>query len=148
MPYLDTTYLAAYLAQRLGRAVHNLELRALDTAPLAATADRGDLKAYGYGQPILVRYQIDGVEQRAVLRTMAANPFGHEYRADRAAGLLLSYDTFNDLPRHVGARDIGVLLPDGQLASLREGSEFFLLTDYAVGALYANDLQRLRAPIV
>ena len=48
-----------------------------------------------------------------------------ECRADRAAGMLLSYDTFKDLPRHVCARDIGVLLPDGQLVSLREGGEFF-----------------------
>ena len=144
MPYLETTHIAAYLAQQLGQTVQNLELQALDTAPIAASCEPGDLKVYGYGQPILIRYQIDGVEQRAVLRTMAANPFGHERRADRAAGLLLSYDTFNDLPRHVCARDIGVLLPDGQLVSLREGGEFFLLTDYAEGALYAHDLQRLR----
>jgi hypothetical protein len=60
------------------------------------------------------------------------------------AGLLLSYDTFNDLPRHVRTRDVGVLLPDGQLASLQQGGEFFLLTDDVEGALYAGDLQRLR----
>ena len=37
-----------------------------------------------------------------------------------------------------------MLLPDGQLASLHQGGEFFLLTDYVAGTLYADDLARLR----
>ncbi len=73
-----------------------------------------------------------------------AQPFGHEYRADRAAGLLLGYDTFNDLPQHVRALDIGALRSGGQLTSLGDSGEFFLLTDYVEGTLYADDLQRLR----
>ena len=141
---LDKAHIGAYLAHRLGRAVQVLELQALDTAADAASGNRGDLKVYGYGHPIMIRYQINGIERRAVLRTMASNPFGHERRADRAAGLLLSYDTFNDLPRHVRALDIGVLLPDGQLESLHAGDEFFLLTDYVEGTPYADDLARLR----
>jgi hypothetical protein len=144
MPYLDTAHISAYLAGREGQPVRDLELRALGAAPLAANTRRQELKVYGYGQPILLRYRVDGGERRAVLRTMAANSFGHEHRADRAAGLLLSYETFNTLPRHVCARDVGVLLPDGRLASLGDGGEFFLLTDYADGALYADDLQQLR----
>jgi aminoglycoside phosphotransferase (APT) family kinase protein len=75
---------------------------------------------------------------------MAPGPYGHEWRADRAAALLQSYDTFNDLPRHVRALDVGMLQPDGHLLSLGAGEEFFLLTDYADGRLYAEDLQRLR----
>src|SRR6476661_3940358 len=115
---LDKAHIGAYLAHRLGRAVQVLELQALDTSADAASGNRGDLKVYGYGHPILIHYQINGIERRAVLRTMASNPFGHERRADRAAGLLLSYDTFNDLERHVRALDLGVLRADGQLASL------------------------------
>jgi aminoglycoside phosphotransferase (APT) family kinase protein len=83
-------------------------------------------------------------ERRVVLRTMGASPFGHERRADRAANLVLSYDSFNDLPRHVRALDVGMLQPDGQFVSLGDGDEFFLLTDYLEGALYGDDLQRLR----
>ena len=130
----------AYLAARLGLAVELLSLEPLGPMPGGATHD---LKTYGYGQPLLIRYRADGAERRAVLRTMAANPFGHERRADRAAGMLLNYDTFNDLPRHVRALDVGVLLPDGGLLSLGQGGEFFLLTDYVPGELYAADLQRL-----
>jgi tRNA C32,U32 (ribose-2'-O)-methylase TrmJ len=58
------------------------------------------VKTYGYGQPVLVQYRAASHERTAVLRTMAAS-------------LLLSYDTFNDLPRHVRAVDVGVLQPDG-----------------------------------
>jgi hypothetical protein len=143
---LDRSQVEAYLTHKLGRAVQVLTLTPLDAqAPAAAdvSATRS-VKAYGYGQPILVQYRIAGQEHAAVLRTMAASPFGHERRADRAANMLLSYDTFNDLPRHVRAVDVGVLQPDGRLLSLGEGSEFFLLTDFVAGAPYAQDLQRLR----
>jgi aminoglycoside phosphotransferase (APT) family kinase protein len=141
---LDTTHVEAYLTRRLGRAVQVLAMQALDDETKEAGGEQRELKTYGYGQPVLVRYRIDGITRRAVLRTMAASPFGHERRADRAAEMLLSYDTFNDLPRHVRALDVGALRPDGQLASLNEVGEFFLLTDYVEGALYADDLQRLR----
>src|SRR5689334_1327289 len=103
---LDSAHIEAYMTCQLGQAVKILELQALDTGASAASSKHDILKAYGYGHPVLVRYQIDGIERRAVLRTIAANPLGHERRADRAAALLLSYDTFNDLPRHVRALDI------------------------------------------
>jgi aminoglycoside phosphotransferase (APT) family kinase protein len=119
-------------------------MQALDDEPGAAADAHAQLKTYGYGHPVLIRYRVGDLERRSVLRTMAPNAFGHERRADRAAGLLLSYDTFNDLPQHVRALDIGLLRDDGQLASLGQGEEFFLLTDYASGALYAEDLQHLR----
>jgi aminoglycoside phosphotransferase (APT) family kinase protein len=141
---LELAHVEAYLAQRLGRAVEVLGIRALSSPTPAIDDDQQPLKCYGYGQPVLIRYRADGAERRAVLRTMAPNPFGHERRSDRAAGLLLSYDTFNDVPRHVRALDIGVLRPDGQLASIGDSGEFFLLTDYVDGTLYADDLQRLR----
>ncbi len=141
---LDISDVETYLAHRLGRPVRVLAMQTLGDDPKVASSELRRLKTYGYGQPVLIRYRIDGTEHRAVLRTMASNPFGHERRADRAASLLLSYDTFNDLPRHVRALDVGVLQPDGKLTSIGEGGEFFLLTDYVAGTLYANDLQRLR----
>lgn len=144
---LDPIHVTSYLRERFG-PVSRVELAALgsDTPADAPAGERDQpLKTYGYGQPILIRYRLDGREQRAVLRTMAANPFGHERRADRAAGLLSNYDSFNDLPRHVRALDVGAITPDGQLASLGQGEEFFLLTEYVPGQLYAEDLQRLCA---
>lgn len=142
---LDCSAVAAYLSRRLGAPVEDVRLTPLgadeaEGAPPQPQAER--LKLQGYGLPVLVRYRLGGREARAVLRTMAPNPFGHERRADRAAGMILSYDSFNDLPRHVRALDVGALSPDGQLTSLGAG-EIFLLTDYAPGSLYAGDLRRL-----
>ena len=91
--------LEAYLAQRFGSTVQLVALQplgddAISVVTASASVDRR-LKTYGYGQPLLVRYRIAGEERSAVFQTVAANPFGHERRADRAANLLLSYDTFS-----------------------------------------------------
>jgi aminoglycoside phosphotransferase (APT) family kinase protein len=142
---LDRASVEAYLTQRFKSKTQILSMQALGDDASAADHAHVQLKTYGYGKPVLIHYRVGDRERRAVLRTMAPNAFGHERRADRAAGLLLSYDTFNDLERHVRALDLGVLRADGQLASLDPGDEFFLLTDYATGVLYAEDLKRVCA---
>ncbi|RME46111.1 MAG: aminoglycoside phosphotransferase family protein [Chloroflexi bacterium] len=145
---IDPSEVEAYLTHLFGTDVQVLALEPIGDSGTAAVTKtdgrRRPLKMYGYGQPVLIHYQVAGQEHRAVLRTMAPSPFGHEYRADRAAGLLLSYDTFNNLPRHVHALDVGVLISGHRPLSLRHGGEFFLLTDYVEGELYARDMERLR----
>jgi len=142
----NPAHIAAYLTDRLGAAVQVLALTSLGAGEESAAADGKprSVKTYGYGQPLLVQYRVGNQERQAVLRTMQADQFGHEQRSDRAASMLLSYDIFNTLPRHVRALDVGVLLPDGRPKSLGDGGEFFLLTDYVTGQLYAQDMQRLR----
>ncbi len=153
----DTGQLEAYLSQLHGRPVTVLEMMGLSdkaiSAPTTDTdggeADRRSLKVFGYGRPVLIRYRVDGQEQRVVLHTAAADHFGHETRADRAAALLLCYDTFNRLPRHVPALDVGAFLhptPDASpsLHSLGAAGEFFLLSPFVHGQAYAQDLVRLR----
>jgi hypothetical protein len=141
----NQSQIAAYLSEYCGCSIELLAVTPLDgsAASTGSAATETRLKAYGYGKPLLLRYRIAGVEHQDVLRTMAQNPFGHERRADRAANLILSYDSFNTLPRHVRARDLGLIGAEGQLHSLPPGEEFFLLTDYAPGRLYATELQRL-----
>jgi aminoglycoside phosphotransferase (APT) family kinase protein len=143
---LDPSHIEAYLTERLGR-----EARLLELAPLGGEAgasmgknDRKALKSFGYGAPVLLRYEVEGQERRAVLSTVSPNSFGHEYRSDRAANQILSFDTFNELPAHARTRDLGVILPDGGLRSIGDGGEFFLLTEYLEGRPYALDLLRLR----
>ncbi|MGQ4808063.1 hypothetical protein NKDENANG_01430 [Candidatus Entotheonellaceae bacterium PAL068K] len=147
-----------YLTRLLGKDVQVLALESLTDCQGTTVLEDGTsrralrqsstpaLKKYGYGQPVLVHYRVASDERRAVLRTMASTPFGFERRADRAASVMLSYDTFNDLPRHTRALDIGVLTPDLHLRSLSlgTGDEFFVLTDYVEGDAYVRDLQRLQ----
>jgi len=111
-------------------------------------ADRGEedqeqLKDFGYGIPLLIAFDCNGARAEVVLHTMPGDRFGHERRSDRARSLLLDYDTFNDLPRHVAAVDVGAFAPNGELLSLGRADEFFLLTRYAAGRPYVRDLQRI-----
>ncbi len=102
-------------------------------------------KHIGYGEPALVRYRTGGREKRAVLHTMAPNWFGHDRRSDRAALVLLAADTYAEIPRHTRVLDVGAFDGRGELVSLAGDGEFYLLTEYAEGGLYARDLRDLEA---
>jgi hypothetical protein len=160
---LTSLQLEEYLAHYHQAPVQVLDVQALGDKQVPAMGMQGEgmrsLKAFGYGRPLLIHYLHGAGEERVVLHTAPANQFGHENRADRAAGLLLSYDTFNSLPRHVAALDVGLFvekLPDypspaagtaaaaDRMLSLAGGGEFFLLSRYVEGDPYAQDLQRLR----
>jgi hypothetical protein len=114
--------------------------------PLAPDAAGGeeDEKALGYGEPLRVTLrEADGSRRVLVFRTQAPNEFGHDRRADRFEGALLAYDTFARIPSHVRAVDVGALAADGRLVSLRAAGEPYLVTEWAPGALYAEDLRRV-----
>jgi hypothetical protein len=104
-----------------------------------------DVKGYGYGVPLRVDFQLNGLEHRvAVLHTMTPGPFGHEHMADRAQELLWEHRAFNRLPRHVRSLDVCGFEPGGQLISVGKVEEFCLLTEYVSGESYSHDLERLR----
>ena len=102
-------------------------------------------KAAGYGQPLklLVR-EASGTERKLVYHTATANQFGHERRADRAAEMLVAFDTMGDIPLHVRPLDVGAIRRDGSdLISLAEAGEFYLLTEWAEGHVYADELRAI-----
>lgn len=114
------------------------DARVISLTPLGGDT-RSGLKGYGYGRPLHIIFDAAGARHQRVLRTMSPDPFAHDRRADRADVLLLAYDTFNTIPRHIRALDVGAFTREGKLVSMAEG-EVFLLTDYVDGALYADDL--------
>lgn len=121
--------------------------RLLSVEPLAPDTGAGATgKAAGYGEPLRVRLRDAGGEERQlVFRTAGCNEFGHDRRADRWEETLLAFDTFGTIPGHVRALDVGAVLPGGRLVSLREAGEAWLLTTWAEGTLYADDLRRVAA---
>ena len=128
-----------YLASFYGGAIELHTVRKLKEA----TDDK--LKEFGYGNPLFIEFShIDQTGQnrheQVVLHTMAPERFGHERRADRAYNLLLEYDTFNKLPRHAPSVDVGALTKSGGFISLGEAGEFFHLSQFVPGTLYAHDL--------
>lgn len=146
---LEQAAIERYLARLHGGGVQIESLSELNRA----TTGAGALKAFGYGRPLRVAYRVSitdrfglvHTEQRAVvLRSISTNGFGRERDDDRFAEIWLDWATFNDLSHHTHAQDVIALTNEGQLESLREVQDLMLVTDYAPGQPYADDLLRIR----
>lgn len=139
MVQLDAGRIQRYLENRFGGSVRVLDISVLGEEPGA-----GELKAYGYGVPLKIDYELAGKPQSAVLETVTPGPFGHEHMSDRAQILLWSYTAFNRLPGHARSLDVGGFSSDGSLASVASLEEFFILNEFVTGEGYWRDLERLR----
>jgi hypothetical protein len=139
MDALKTTELERYLKSLWGPST-----RIVRCVPIGKAAPSGDAKGFGYGVPLRIDAEVDGKTRSVVLETMSRNSFGHEHRSDRAQALLWSHSAYNDLPRHARSIDVGATRLSGDLVSLGDADEFFILMDFVGGESYATDLARLR----
>jgi hypothetical protein len=138
MPVLRKQSLQEYLRTRFGpRAI------LLSYGPIGKESSGGAYKQYGYGAPVKLNFRLGKVRRAAVLETMSPGPFGHEHPADRAQAMLWDYDSYRRLPRHVKALDVGAFTADQSLMSVAHAREFFVLTEWADGTSYHQDLERL-----
>ena len=103
------------------------------------------LKDYGYGTPLEVNFTTKGEPKTIVLNTVKPGPFGHQTMPDRAEILLRQYQTFNKLPRHVKALDVGAFTKTGPIITLCDVEELFLITEHVKGREYFHDLDRIKA---
>jgi hypothetical protein len=138
MRELSKPEIERYLKSVAGPGTRVLNLKVL------GKADSKDIKGYGYGTPLQIDYLSDGKQHRAVLHTVCPGPFGHEHMADRAQMALWDHHAFNLLPRHVRSIDAGAFRRDGSAVSLGNAEEFFVLTEYAEGRCYVDDINRMR----
>ena len=129
--------LRAYLAGRFGP-----EAREASIEPLGGGGS--GVKEGGYGVPYAVRWKTPAGPRALVLETVRPGAFGHEDRSDRAALVLRAYDEYAGLPRHVAAVDVGAFREEGPVG-LAGTHEFFVLTEFAGGAPYADDFERIAA---
>ncbi|MFA5074023.1 MAG: phosphotransferase [Nitrospirota bacterium] len=102
------------------------------------------LKEFGYGCPLFLEYETGGERKKAVLETIAPSPYGHDHFSDRAQTILWQHNAFNSLPGHVRSLDSGAFLDSGEIMSTGKTQEFFLLTEFAEGKPYSDDLERIR----
>ena len=130
--------IAAYLRAVFGKPVQAVRVTAL------GGGRQGD-KGYGYGVPLRIDYEVDGVPRKAVIESVRPGPFGHEHMADRAQQLLWAHDAFRRLPLHVRSLDVGAARSSGELVPLGNAEELFMLAEFIEGREYADDLIRLRA---
>jgi hypothetical protein len=116
-----------------------LKVTALKSDTIEATVTAKDT---GYGAPLRIDVRHEGALKSVVLHSATPNPFGHEYRANRAEEMLIAADTFGLVPRHTQVFDVGAFRGD-DFVSLRGTGEFYLLTEYAEGRPYAHDLRQI-----
>lgn len=138
MRKLDAANIERYLKSIAGPSTRILQVKVL------GEPGEKEIKGYGYGTPVLIDYESEGKQRRAVLHTISPGPFGHEHIADRAQILLWEHSSFNRLPRHVRSLDAGVFRRDGSAVSVGDAEEFFVLTEYSEGRGYFEDLTRMR----
>ncbi len=133
------------LREHLARLYPGFRMAAIEPmAPDSGASTNATTKAAGYGLPVRIVLNSERGEVRELVwRVASANEFGHDRRADRAANMLLAYDDFARMCEHVEAIDVGTIAADGELISVRDGGEYYLITDYARGAIYADDLRRI-----
>lgn len=126
------TTIVDYARTRFGADVESIERLGSD----------GDAMHYGYGN--VLRLHLHGGHYRdVVLHTARRGGCGHDTLADRAAEALLPWETFNHLPSHVHALDVGTIDEHGRMQSLGDVRNFFYVTAYGRGTPYFNDLQRI-----
>jgi len=122
---------------------HRIE-RVEPLAPDSGATRGSTTKSIGYGAPVRITLSDDhGQTRRVVWRVASSNEFGHDRRSDRAAGTLLAFDDFAAIPHHIEALDVGAIRANGELISLRDAGELYLVTSYAEGTVYAEDLRRI-----
>ncbi|MHA1754739.1 MAG: phosphotransferase [Candidatus Odinarchaeia archaeon] len=102
------------------------------------------LKEFGYGRTLLIEAVLNGVKKSFVLSSMTKNIFGHEHFSDRAQSLLLAHSCYNKLPKHVKSIDVGVYLKNGELRSVGDAEEFFIITEKIEGKEYFLDLEKIK----
>ena len=129
-----------YLSRWSGGAAHVESVCELGGSTHGAEA----LKSFGYGRPLCIDFTTGGARRRVVLRQIKRNGFGHERASDCVAEIWEDFNTFSRLARHIKARDIVTLDPNGRLDSIAGAEDLLLLTDYIPGEVYANDLLRIR----
>ena len=103
------------------------------------------VKGFGYGKPYLIEFETKERKQSVVLSTMRVQKgFGHDHFSDRAQILIWQHSTFNKLPRHVRAIDVGYFTKQGELFSAGKAEEYFILMEKVEGKEYFHDLERIK----
>jgi hypothetical protein len=109
-----------------------------------ASLDKQGMKRFGYGKPLLLRYEVDGEPHEGVLSVMRGDKYGHQFYWDRAAVLMFQFETSAAMPRHVRPLGLGYVDAAGNLVPLRGPREFFILNEKLEGYDYYHDLERIR----
>ncbi|WP_319543839.1 aminoglycoside phosphotransferase family protein [uncultured Pseudodesulfovibrio sp.] len=121
-----------------------------DDARLVGAGDIGNLdeqgmKGFGYGKPLLLRFEAGGEFREAVLSVMKGDKYGHQFYWDRGAILMFQYETSARMEKHVHPLGLGYVDHSDALVPMDEPKEFFILNEKLEGHDYFLDLDRIKS---
>jgi hypothetical protein len=126
--------LAAWVRERFPGA----ELDRIEPVRGADAAGKG----FGYGDVVRLHLR-DAPFADVVVHTARRGGFGHEDLADTAVEVLQPWGSFNEIPAHVRAVDVGIIDQRGRLRSMGDARDFYLVTAWGPGEPYVKDLERV-----
>ncbi len=111
---------------------------------ISVEVDEG-IKGFGYGKPYLITFKTaEGINSVVLSSMRVQKGFGHDHFSDRAQILIWQHSTFNKLPGHARSLDVGYFTKGGQLRSVGDAEEYFILMELVEGTEYFNDLERIK----
>lgn len=128
----------AYLRRAFGD-----DVRLLGVGDIGNLDEQG-MKGFGYGKPLLIRFQIGTEIKEAVLSVMKGDTYGHQFYWDRAAILMFQYETSARMERHVRPMGLGYVDARDALIPVEQPKEFFILNEKLEGHDYFHDLERIK----
>ncbi|WP_243546102.1 phosphotransferase family protein [Pseudodesulfovibrio tunisiensis] len=135
---LTRTSLEEYLRKVFGR-----NARLIGAGDIGNLDEQG-MKGFGYGKPLLIRFEHDGTEKEAVLSVMKGDKYGHQFYWDRAAILMFQFETSALMERHARPLGLGYVNADSELVPVESPREFFIVNEKLEGHDYFQDLERIR----
>jgi hypothetical protein len=127
-----------YLKTRFGE-----DARLLGLGEIGVPGSQG-MKEFGYGKPLLIRYEVGGATREAVLSIMRGDKYGHQFWWDRAAILMFQFEAGGRMERHVKPLGLGYFNQYDDLVGVSGAKEFFIVSEKAEGHDYYLDLERIR----
>ena len=125
------------------RRVYGDDARLLKAGDIGSLDAQG-MKGFGYGKPLLVRFETGGTVREAVFSVMKGDKYGHQFYWDRAAILMFQYETSARMARHVRPLGLGYVNGSDALVPVEDPKEFFIVNEKLDGHDYFLDLERIR----
>ncbi|MBD3253038.1 hypothetical protein GF386_04865 [Candidatus Pacearchaeota archaeon] len=119
-----------YLERKFKGEIKNIKIEKLGTGVLGI----------GY----LLEFEYFGKKQKYVLKSMFTENLGMDHFSDRAAILLLAHDSYNNMKNHVKSEDVISVDSRGELKSVGDSREYFILMKEAKGKPLFETFNKIR----
>jgi len=126
---LKSNQIKEYLKKNFKGKIGNLSIKELGSGVMGT----------GY----LLDFTINLVTKRLVLKSIFANNLNLDHYSDRAQNFFLAHDSYNSMKNHIKSKDVISVNSQGELKSVGDSKEFFILMEEAKGQDFFKDLEKI-----